>query len=499
MSKNTTVMPHRGDWSIAVIGGGISGLATAHRLLELRPRAKVLLLESRNRLGGVLRTEYRDGFLLEHGADNFMTTPPWAVELCGRIGFNKELIETNDSHRRAFVVSKGALQPIPAGFAVMAPSRIWPIVSTPILSWGGKLRMAVEAFIRSREADASESLASFVRRRFGHEVYDRLVQPLVAGIYTGDPEQLSVGATMPRFLQMEREHGSLIRAMWKQRKQQRHPVKSSSGARYSQFVAPREGMSAFVQALIDRLTHATILLKSPVERVETTSDGGWRLSVGGIERRTIDVDGVILATPARHSSSLLQNVDARLANEFAKIKYGSCALVSLGFRREQIGHRLDGFGFVVPLVEGRQILSCSFSSVKYAGRAQDGYVLLRVFVGGACQSELVELDDEQLQKLVLKELADLLAIRGEPKLCHVVRQRRAMPQYYVGHEEIGMRIEEQANKLPNFALAGNALHGIGIPNCIHAGENAAENILKNLSHGRHPGASSKLLSSSYNN
>ena len=473
-------MPDRDDCCITVIGGGISGLAAAHRLLELRPRAKVILLEARNQLGGVLRSERLDGFLIEHGADNFTTSPPWAVELCRRIGFDSELLDTNDSRRRAFVVRKGVLQVIPAGFAVMAPSRIWPIVSTPILSLRGKLRMAGEMFVRRRVVDESESLASFIRRRFGQEVYERLVQPLVTGIYTGDPEQLSVGATMPRFLQMERDHGSLIRAMWRQGKKLRDSSKNSSGARYSQFAAPREGMSAFVQAIVDRLKSASIFLDSAVERITPTSHGGWRLSVGGIQRRVIDADGVILATPAHHSSSLLQTVDSMLANDFAKIKYGSCALVSLGFVREQIGHALNGFGFVVPLIEGRQILSASFSSVKYAGRAPDGFVLLRVFVGGACQSELVELNDEQLQKLVLRELADLLAIRGEPKLCHVVRQIRAMPQYYLGHEGIVQRIEEHAAKLSNFALAGNALHGIGVPSCIHEGEKAAESMLEKL-------------------
>ena len=196
--------------------------------------------------------------------------------------------------------------------------------------------MAAEAFIRSRKPDESESLATFVRRRFGREVYDRLVQPLVAGIYTGDPEQLSVGATVPRFLEMEKEHGSLILAMLKQRKQQRKVVQKSSGARYSQFMAPREGMSAFVQAIVNRLDKASFFLKSPVKRVSPTDQGRWSISVVGSQPQTIDVDGVILATPARRNVTLLQNADAELAEEFTKIPYGSCALVSMGFLREQV-------------------------------------------------------------------------------------------------------------------------------------------------------------------
>ncbi len=485
MLQSPPTLPGQNNCTIAVIGGGISGLAAAHRLLELQPCVKVILLEASDRLGGILGSERCDGFLIEQGADNFITTPPWAVEFCQRIGFESELIPTNDSHRRAFVVSSGVLQPIPAGFAVMAPSRIWPIVSTPILSWRGKLRMAAETFVTRREADGGESLAAFVRRRFGGEVYDRLVQPLVAGIYTGDPDQLSVGATVPRFLEMEREHGSLIRAMMKQRRQQRKTSQESSGARYSQFVAPREGMSAFVQAIVDRLSEAHIALKAPVQQIAPVGNGGWKVLIGGSQPQTIDVDGLILATPARRNAKLLQKIDAELASNFIKIPYGSCALVSIGFLREQIGHRLDGFGFVVPSIEGRKILSCSFSSIKYAGRAPEGHVLLRVFVGGAMQSELVELDDEQLKKMVVRELSDLLAIRGQPMLCHITRQIQAMPQYYLGHEQLIERIEKQVNQLPNFAVASNVLHGIGIPNCVQAGERAAEKVLSELSKSPH--------------
>ena len=467
---------------IAVIGGGISGLAAAHRLLELRPQAKITLIEARNYLGGVLRTERRDGFLIECGADNFITTPPWGVEFCQRIGFDGELIQTNSLNRRAFVVAKGKLQPIPAGFAVMAPSRIWPIISTPILSLRGKLRMVAEMFVRRRVADSDESLASFVRRRFGREVYERLVQPLLAGIYTGDPEKLSVGATLPRFLQMESTNGSLIRAMLKQRKSQRRSSQASSGARYSQFVAPREGMSALVQAIEERVQqgNSTICLGSPVKSIVPNDRDGWSLSVGGDDPRTLEVHGVVLATSARHSETLMQESNSALADEFAKIQYGSCALVSLAFRREQIGHPLDGFGFVVPMVEKRKILSCSFSSIKYEGRAPEGSVLLRAFVGGTCQAELLDLDDEQLQELVYEELADLMAIRGEPMLCHVTRQTQAMPQYYLGHEQLIGRIQAHAEKLSNFALAGNVLGGIGIPACIRSGEQAAEKVVADL-------------------
>jgi oxygen-dependent protoporphyrinogen oxidase len=468
------------DRHVVVIGGGISGLAAARQIVEVRPDVRVTLLEAQDRLGGVLGSERRDGFLIEWGADNFITTPPWGVEFCQKIGFEQELLETNREHRRAFVVHEGQLREIPAGFAVMAPSRIWPIVSTPVLSVRGKLRMASELFIRRSPLDRGESLAAFVRRRFGQEVYDRLVQPLVAGIYTGDPEHLSLEATLPRFRQMEEDHGSLIRAMWRQRKAQRQATRHSSGARYSQFMAPRDGMSSLVNAAVKQLGTTEISLESPVKRLLPRAAGGWELCVGGNHPRTLTADGVLLATPAQQSAALLKDLDPEISGEFAGIQYGSCALVSLGFRREQIGSSLNGFGFVVPLVEGRQILSASFSSIKYANRAPEGFVLLRAFVGGACQSNLVELDDEQLQKLVLRELAALLAIHGEPCFGHVTRQIEAMPQYYVGHETRVRRIEQRAARWPTLALAGNALQGIGIPNCIHLGETAASRLLEQL-------------------
>ncbi len=467
---------------IAVIGGGISGLAAAHRARELHPSADVVLFEASKHLGGVLQTETRDGFLIEHGADNFITTVPWAVDFCRRIGFAEELVPTNPSHRGAFVVRRGQLRRIPPGFIVMAPSRLLPVALTPILSPRGKLRMACERFVPRRGSDEDESLASFVTRRFGREMYERLAQPLVASIYAADAEKLSLAATMPRFLQMEREHGSLTRAMLRERKVRRDSAdKESGGVRYSQFVAPRRGMSSLVRAIVEHLQNVRLLVDSPVEKLTPTSDQRWRLDIGGRKSRQMTCHAVILATPSHHSARLLQAVDALLAANLARIEYGSSAIISCGFRREQIGHPLDSFGVVVPLVERRKILSASFSSVKYPGRAPDGSVLLRVFVGGACQSELLDLTDAELLELAQRELADLLAIEGQPVLQHVTRNSRSMPQYHVGHQSLVARIEAGAAKLPGFALASNALHGVGVPNCIHTGERAAEQLLSKLS------------------
>ena len=463
---------------IAIIGGGISGLAAAHRLQELAPQFKLTLIEASPRLGGVLRTEEQGGFLVEGGADNFITTSPGAVEFCRQLGFEDELETTNDAHRRAFVVRKGQLEEIPAGFIIMAPSRIGPIATSRILSLPGKVRLAAEVFVRQRFDAADESLASFVRRRLGREAYERLVQPLVAGIYTADPERLSAAAAMPRFVEMERQHGSLIRAMWHQgQKRQDTDSQSGSGARYSQFVAPRRGMSSFVEAAAKQLSATEILLDSPVVKMQHDDNGTWILKLGGANPRDLSVNGVIVAIPANRGSRLLRDVDVRLADDLAKIEYGSCAVINFGFHRRQIGHALDGFGFVVPRIEGRKILSASFSSVKYPGRAPRGMVLVRVFVGGALQRELLDLTDEPLLELAQNELKDLLDIQGQPIMRHLVRRDHAMPQYHVGHLSLVAGIRAREATIPGLALAGNALEGIGVPNCIDVGQRAGERLV----------------------
>ncbi len=464
---------------VAVIGGGIAGLAAAHRLLELDPSLDVTLLEAAGRLGGVLETVRRDGFLVERSADNFITNVPWAIDLCRRIGFDRELLQTDSGRRRAFVVSRGRLREIPEGFLIMAPSRIWPMIATPILSWRGKLRLLSEYFVSQRQEDGDESLASFARRRLGRETYERLVQPLVGGIYTADPERLSIKATLPRFLEMERDHGSLIRATLRQAKRNRgaKPQDSeSSGARYSMFVAPRDGMSSLVAAIASRLPEGCVQLDSPVERLERSAGGDWSISIGGAQPRRLAADAVIVATPAHQACGLLQHASPEVAGLLGRIPHAPCAIVSLGYRREQVGHALNGFGFVAPLVERRQILSGSFSSVKYAGRAPEGCELFRVFVGGACQSELAALPEDELFRAAEAELRQLLDIHGEPVFQHVTRWGPTMPQYHVGHIDLVANVTDHLQRLPGLHLAGNAYHGVGIPNCIHSGEMAASHI-----------------------
>lgn len=459
---------------VAVVGGGISGLAAAVRLRELAPRTRVLLLEAGPRLGGVVHTARHDGFLIEEAADGFLTMPGTAVALCERLRLAESLREPDATRRRAYVVCHGALEPIPEGFAVLAPGRLWPLVKSPVLSLPGKLRAALEYFVPRRRDEGDESLRSFVCRRFGREVYERLAQPLVGGIYSADPEHLSILATLPRFRQMERERGSLLRAMLhRARAASSQPNGAASEGR---FATPAEGMAALVGALADQLPPGTVRLHTPVDAVVADEAGRWMLALGGNAPRVLTVDGLVLATPAHQSAAMLQGADAELARELRQIEYASCAVVSLGYRREQIGHSLDGFGFVVPLVEERLILSCSFSSVKYPGRAPEGHVLLRVFVGGACQAGLMRLPGPTLIELARREVGDLLRIEGEPVLQRLVRHESALPQYHVGHPDRVRRIERAARRHPTLALAGSGLGGVGVPSCIQSGQRAAEQL-----------------------
>jgi oxygen-dependent protoporphyrinogen oxidase len=463
-----------------VIGGGITGLSAAHRLLELDDRRRVVVLESAATPGGVLRTIRKDGFLIEESADSFLTALPYGLGLCRRVGLEDEIIPTDPAHRRAFVVARGKLVPIPDGLMIMAPTRLLPMATTPILGPRGKLRMGLELLVPRRDGQ-DESLASFAVRRFGREAYERLIQPLVGGMYTGDPERLSVKATMPRFLEMERAHSSLIRAALRERsrsaKSQSGPPKAAgSGARYGMFVGLRRGMASLVEALVRKLPPGTVRCGMKVERLERMEGGRWRIHGRGPGRFALEADAVIVATPARAAGRLLAGVDRELAASLDRISSTSCAIVSLAYRRDQVAHALDGFGFVVPKVEERQILSGSFSSIKFPGRGPDRTVLVRAFLGGAFHPEVVAWDDDELAGAAAREFAGLLGIRGGPILRHISRWREVMPQYELGHLGLVAGIEARVATHPGLALAGNAYDGVGVPQCIRSGERAAELI-----------------------
>ncbi|MGD0948747.1 MAG: protoporphyrinogen oxidase [Candidatus Binatia bacterium] len=480
---------------IAVVGAGIAGLATAHRLVELsrehqRPERQkpidLMLLEAGRRLGGAIGTERTDGFVIESGPDSFISEKPWALDLCKRIGFTRRLVRTRDEHRRTYVVHGGKLHALPDGFLLLAPTQLWPLIASRLFSWPGKLRIALDLVLPRGPERRDESLGAFVTRRLGRQALERVAQPLVGGIYTADPNDLSLAATMPRFLEMERKSRSVIWAMWTAQWRMAAATggagratngRATSGARWSLFVSVDDGMQSIIDALAQRLPEGVVRLGSAVASLRR-EELGWKIftSEGGV----IEADAVVLATPAHQSARLVANLDPKLADELRGIPYASSATVSLAYREDRIPCGLDGFGFVVPLVEARSIVACTYSSMKYPGRAPEGHALLRAFVGGALQQSLFEQDDAAMVESVRRELRELLGITSEPLLTRVHRHPQAMPQYRVGHLDRMARIDAALAQHAGLAVAGNAYRGVGIPDCVHSGEMAAEVVWTGL-------------------
>ena len=474
---------------LVVVGAGISGLAAAHRAVE---RARELgrpldltVLEGADRVGGTIQTEQRDGFLVECGPDSFLSEKPWALALCRRIGLEERLIRTDDRFRRTFVVWGGRLHPLPEGFQLLAPTRLAPLLASRLFSWPGKLRMACD-LVLPRGGDPDESLGAFVRRRLGREALERVAQPLVAGIYTADPDELSLSATMPRFLEMERRERSVILALWRAARKAPAQHAGTSGARWSLFVTLARGMEELVQALAARLPAGAVRLKERVAGV-AREEGRWRIATAG--GAAYEADALVLAPEAHQAARMLRYVDPGLTHLLEGIPHASSATVSLAYRRADVGHPLDGFGFVVPHAERRPIIACTFSSVKYAGRAPDGHVLLRVFMGGALNEAVLQGDDATLVRTAREQIGPLLGIAAVPELARVALHAQAMPQYHVGHSARAAAIEQAVARHPGLWLVGGAYRGVGISDCVRSGEEAADRLLEEAAGERAAGRS----------
>ena len=462
---------------VVVIGGGVSGLAAAHRLIELgrsgRRPVEVTVLEASGRMGGTISTLWRDGFLLETGADAFITDKPWAKDLAARLGLSERLIGTLDAHRRSFIVRKGRLRPTPDGFQLIAPSRLVPFLATGVLSPIGKLRMAVEPLIARRPPADDESVGSFVRRRLGREALERIAQPMIGGIYGADAEVLSLRATFPRFLQMEEEHGSVLRALMASRRER--PRDGASGPRYGLFATFDRGMGVLIETLAGRLAPGSCLTGSRARSIARTASRGWRVERDGGD--PLEADAVILALRAPGAAGLLRRCDDEIAGMLSSIAYGSAATLHLAFRQRDVDHPMDGFGFVVPAVEGLSVIGATFVHRKFPGRAPDGFALIRAF----WSDRSAQISDAEIIGRTLSDLRVLVGIRGSPRLTHLMRHPDSMPRYQVGHLRLIERIETALRRVEGLFLAGNAYRGVGIPDCVRSGETAA------ASAGRHLG------------
>lgn len=470
---------------IAVIGGGISGLAAAWQLSR-DPNVETTLLEASDRCGGVLETIYDAGYLIERSADNFATLIPDALEFCRETGFEPQLIRPQEKDRRAFVLNRGRILPIPLGFSLMQPTRIDSMLLTGTLSLAGKLRLAKEFFVPRREGDQDESLESFAVRRLGREAFENLVEPIVSGIFTADPKTLSMQATLPQFVEMERRYGGLIRGHLGGRKSAAKQIAGrASGARYDQFMAPAAGMSHWVQHVVQALPAGCVQLSCAVRSVKRTGDGQqdrdrqssskWQLDTS---RGVQEFDGLVISLPAGRAAELLRESCPVLSSTVGGIQYASSAVAVMVVDKADLKRRIDGFGLIVPRKEGRRSLAISYSSNKYAGRTPDDQILLRLFLGGALSPELVDESDARLQEMAEDELRAILGWTGrKARWQAVVRWKQAMPQYFVGHVQRVAEIDRMLAELPGLQLCGAAYRGVGIPQCVRDGRRAARALV----------------------
>jgi oxygen-dependent protoporphyrinogen oxidase len=464
---------------IAIIGGGISGLAAAFELEELRRAGAdidYVLFEASARLGGVLRTENIDGCIVEAGPDSFITEKPWASDLCRELGLGDQLIGSNDADRKTYILTKGRLVEMPDGLMFMVPTKIVPTGLSPLFSWKTKLRMTQELFHPPRAVDHDESVAAFVERHYGSEMVDRLADPLLSGIYGGEAASLSVRAVLPRFAEMERTHGSLGRAMMAARKNARKKVTAVPRKPPAPlFSSLKEGMQHLTETVASRLTPASLLTNAPVQVIQREGES-WVVSAG---MKSDSFGAVILALPAPAAAQVLRMVSAELSAELAAIQYSSSITVALGYGRDVRQSLPPGFGFLVPRSEGKKLLAATFVHNKFPHRAPDDRALLRCFFAGRNAESVWTLGDEQIVGIVRNELQQILGpqisgLRADPLFARVYKWKSAMAQYGVGHLDRLERIERLRQQLPGLALAGNAYRGIGVPDCVRSGREAAK-------------------------
>jgi oxygen-dependent protoporphyrinogen oxidase len=454
--------------SVVIVGGGIAGLATAYRLRQGDPSLQITLVERDPQLGGKIVTAEQDGFVIEGGPDSFLAQQkPWGLALARELGLSERLLFTNDDRRNIYLLRRKRLRRMPDGLMLIIPTRFLPFALSSLISLPGKLRMALDLFIPPRRDETDESLGDFIRRRLGQEALDVLAEPMMAGIHVAEAERLSLQATFPRFSAIERKYGSLIRGMLAARKAR---AKAPPGET-SLFVTLQGGLRELVAALEEALDGVEILTGRSVTGLER-ADGGYSVHLDDGDQR--QADSVVLAIPAHPAADLLTPLYPSLADGLRAIRYVSTATVSLGYRREDMPHPLDGFGFVVPASEPCDILACTWTSTKFDHRAPDDTVLLRAFVGGPRGETLVAQDDATIIRTVRAEFRRILGIEAHPTVARVFRWREANPQYDVGHLEHVSALEALCP--PGLFLTGSAYRGVGIPDCIRQGTETAAQV-----------------------
>jgi oxygen-dependent protoporphyrinogen oxidase len=457
---------------VAIIGGGIAGLSAAFYLEKGRRAGTALawtLFEKSGHLGGVIQTERREGYVLEAGPDSFLTAKPDGAQLCRDLGIDDQLISSNDAERKTYILVRGRLIPIPDGLQFMVPTRVWAMMTTPLFSWRSKLRMAAELFSLTGIQHPDESVAEFVRRHFGQEMVERVAEPLLAGIYGGDAANLSVRAVLPRFVEMEREHRSLVQATLRARNQSR----GVNSQPQSLFTSLKDGMQQMVDALVAQLPSNSLRLHQQGISLRRVGDG-WLLESADSSET---YDSVLLAVPAPAAAALLQSVQPRIASLLEKIKYTSSAAVALAYDHADLPR---GHGFLVPRAEERQMLACTFVHKKFPHRAPEGSALLRCFISSSRVPGLLGYSDGAIEETVLRELKEILGLSVKPRFTRVFRWESALPQYETGHLDRVAEMEKMLAELPGVHVVGNSFHGIGIPDCIRSARLAVERVTSSV-------------------
>lgn len=478
---------------IVIIGGGIAGLSAAYyavkKFKEQGLPVHITLIESDSRWGGKIITDRAtfdevpelsrgDGkFIIEGGPDTFLATKPYATALCKELGLSERLHGTNPDQKNTYVLHRNKLEPLPDGLAMMIPTNVQAILKSHLVSWFGKARMGYDFVQPAKTVNGDESLGTFVSRRLGREAYENLIEPLMSGIYAGDGDQLSLASTFPYLRDLEIKYGSLARGALQMRAQSNS--KAVQGSR-SAFLTPTTGLAEIVEALVESLKSNGVDLRLNMRAIHITRPATFDLppSTWKVELEdgsSLNSDSVILATPAFVSATLLASFAPTIASDLQSIPYTSTATVSLAYRQSDLPRKLDGYGYVIPRRAGRKALACTWTSTKFPHRAPEGYALVRVFVGRAGQD--IPWNENDLLALAKEELNLTLGISAEPILSRVFMWDKAMPQYNLGHPEILKRIDAELENFSGLALAGNGYRGIGIPDCIHSGELAAERVL----------------------
>jgi protoporphyrinogen/coproporphyrinogen III oxidase len=465
---------------VVVVGAGITGLSAAYALAKKRPEVRVTLVERRDRVGGNIETLSRDGFLLDGGPDSFLSTKREGADLCRELGLEKDLIVPRPEARRVYIVHDGRLELMPAGLALAIPTRVGPMVKTPLLSFPGKLRMLGDLILPARRGDADESIEDFIARRFGREAARNLAAPLLGGIYAGDVSKLSVRSTFPQLVEIEQKHRSLVRgfvALSAARKKAAEAGANGSAQKSdgppSPFISLRGGMGSLVAALVAALPGGALRTGRGVSAISRDGER-WSVVLEGNER--LVADAVIFASPAHATAKALP--DAEIARELGLIPYVSTATVFFAFPRAGIERPLDGVGFVAPKGEA-QVIAATWVSSKWDERAPEGYVLIRAFLGGArAKVDISRTSDAELAAIAKSELERLIGRMGEAELTQIFRYIDSNPQPVVGHGERMVRIERRLAELPGIYLAGAAYDGVGIPDCVRQARAAVERVVR---------------------